>query len=125
MMRFPNYVAPLIPDGMMHDMQELVSSGGKYSTENGGQWVPGTTERVKFRGIVLPVNDRDLMYAEAGSYTRYSRKIYTNGHALKVGGKVYDPQDGMTYVVKQELGYNSIHPVRRYLVDSEGGVAER
>lgn len=124
-MLFANSIVPLIPEGMMHDMYELVKSGGRYSEENGGQWIPGNTEQVKFRGVVLPVNDRDLIYAEAGAYTQYSRKVYTNGYALKVGGQMLDPQDGITYVVKQELGYNSIHPIKRYLIDSEGGVAER
>ena len=124
-MMFANPTVPLIPEGMMHDMYELVKSGGGYSEENGGQWIPGNTEQVKFRGVVLPVNDRDLMYAEAGTHTQCSRKAYTNGHALKVGSQVLDPQDGITYVVKQELGYNSVHPIKRYLIDSEGGVAKK
>lgn len=125
MIQFSKFAAPLIPDGMMHDMYELAKAGGTYSPENGGQWVPGDEEKVRFRGVILPVNDKDLMYAEAGAYTQYSRKVYTNGHTLGVGGKIYDPQDGVTYVVKQELGYNSIHPIKRYLIDSDGGVAER
>ncbi len=124
-MQFSKFRSPLIPDGMMHDMYELAKSGGKYSVEDGGQWVPGDEKQIKFRGVILPVNDRDLMYAEAGAYTQYSRKVYTNGHELKVGGRIHDPQDNVTYVVKQELGYNSIHPLRRYLIDSGGGVAER
>ncbi len=125
MIQFSKFAAPMIPDAMMHDMYELIKTGGKYSAENGGQWIPGDERREKFQGVIFPVNDKDLMYAEAGAYTQYSRKVYTNGYNLEVGGKIYDPQDGILYVVKQELGYNSIHPMKRYLIDSDGGVAER
>ncbi len=125
MTRLSRFAGPDIPGALMHDMYELVRGGGEYSMEHGGQWVPGEEERVRFRGVVLPVNDRDLIYAEAGSYTQFSRKVYTNGHALKDGASIYDPQDGMTYTVKQALGYQAIHQLRRYLVDAKGGAAER
>lgn len=125
MIRFSHFAGPGIPEAMMHDMYELARAGGEYSMENGGQWVPGSERRVKFRGIVLPVNDRDLVYVEAGSYTQYSRKVYTNGYELKAGSRIYDPLDGMGYTVKQALGYSPIHKLKRYLIDAKGGVAER
>ncbi len=123
--KISRFSGPRIPDAMMHGMYELKRSGGMYSPKNGGQWVPGGEERVPFRGVVLPVNDKDLVYMDAGSYTQYSRKIYTNGHALEAGGRVYDPQDGITYTVKQELVYGPIHPIKRYLVDSRGEAGEK
>lgn len=125
MPRFSRFTGPNIPGQLMHDMYELRSTGGKHDMKNGGQWVPGSVERKRFKGVVLPVNDKDLMYMEGGTYTQNSRKVYTNGYSLEVGEKIYDPQDGSTYTVKQELGYNSIHPIKRYLIDSKGGAAEK
>ena len=118
--KISRFSGPRIPDALMHDMYELKRAGGGYSPKNGGQWVPGDEERVPFRGAVLPVNDQD-----AGSYTQYSRKVYTNGHALEAGGREYDPLDGTTYTVKQELGYGTIHPITRYLVEARGEAGER
>ena len=54
-----------------------------------------------------------------------SEKIYTNGHALQVGAQVYDPDSGNTYTVTQELGHNSIHPMKRYLVEARTGAAPK
>ncbi|MDE7331212.1 MAG: hypothetical protein K2O16_03075 [Lachnospiraceae bacterium] len=125
MIPFSKLTAPTIPDCLMHNMQEIKMTGGSYDMENGGQWRPGKEERETFKGVVLPVGDKDLIYIDAGAYTKTSRKIYTNGHRLQINGRVFDPQDGTTYVVKQELGYNSIHPLRRYLVDGKEGTAQK
>lgn len=125
MNRFSKFARPKIPTQLMHDMYEIKMSDGFLDMDNGGQWRPGKEEMVKFQGIVLPVGDKDLIYIDAGAYAHTSRKIYTNGHALQVNGKVYDPQDGITYTVKQELDYNSIHPLKRYLVDKKEGTEQR
>ena len=57
--------------------------------------------------------------------TNLSEKIYTNGHALQVGAQVYDPDTDTTYTVTQELGHNSIHPMKRYLVEARGKAAAK
>lgn len=125
MIPFSKFMAPAIPECLMHEMQEIQMSGGYYDMKNGGQWHPGNENRKTFKGVILPVGDKDLILIDAGAYTRTSRKIYTNGYRLPINGKVFDPQDGTTYIVKQELGYNSIHPLRRYLVDTKEGTAQK
>ena len=37
---------------------------------------------------------------------------------------MYDPEGNMSYTVKQELGYNSIHPQKRYLIEAKGKAEE-
>ena len=80
--------------------------------------------RISFRGVILPVNDKDLIRDTAGTYMHCTEKIYTNGHALQIGARVMD-QDGTVYTITQELGHNSIHPMKRYLVERKGDAAKR
>lgn len=115
---------PMIPPGMMHVMYEVVTSGS-YDQSKGGQWASNPAERVPFDGVVLPVSDKDLAREITGTVANVSEKIYTNGHALKVGARVYDPESSTTYTVTQELGHNSLHPLKRYLVEARGGAAPR
>lgn len=115
---------PMIPDGLLHTMYEIKASGG-YDQDNGGQWVPKPAERVPFKGAVLPVSDKDLRREITGTVTDHSEKIYTNGHALYTGAQVYDPDSDTTYTVTQELGHNSIHPMKRYLVEARGGASPK
>ena len=115
---------PMIPDGLLHIMYEL-KAGGKYDQENGGQWVPTPDEKTPFYGVVLPVSNVDLRREITGTVTDRSEKMYTNGHALQVGAQVLDPQSDITYTVTQELGHNSLHPLKRYLVEARGGAAPR
>ena len=98
---------------------------GKYDQDQGGQWVPTPDQRTAFQGVVLPVSDVDLRREITGTVTDRSEKIYTNGHALKVGAEVYDPDSDTTYTVTQELGHNSLHPLKRYLVEARGGAAAK
>ena len=63
--------------------------------------------------------------AAEGTYTANSRKIYTNGHALRIGGQVYDPQDGATYTVRGDLDHGVIHPLRRFVADRKGEAASK
>ena len=85
---------PRLPRGILHTLTEIRAPAPTYDVENGGQWVPGTPERIDFEGCVLPVSEDDWKTAAEGTYTANSRKIYTNGHVLRIGGQVYDPQDG-------------------------------
>ena len=101
---------PMIPGGLLHTMYE-VQAGGHYDQDKGGQWVAGEPVRVPFEGAVLPVSDKDLRREITGTVSDLSEKIYTNGHALQVGA--------------QELGHNSIHPMKRYLVEARTGAAPK
>lgn len=113
------YAQPKIPSGLMHEMFQIKRSGGYYDPHNGGQWVPGEEERIPFQGVILPVSNKDLMREDIGTYGKNSQKVYTNGFSLEIGGKLYDPADDRTYTVTQELGYNSIHPLKRYLIEKK------
>lgn len=117
------YAQPMIPDGMLHDMYEIQSGSG-FSQENGGQWIPGENKRILFKGVVLPVNDKDLIRDTGGTTLQYSEKIYTNGHTLQIGARVED-SGGEVYTITQELGYNTIHPIKRYLIERKGAAAKR
>ena len=111
---------PTIPRGLMHTMYDL-KAGSKFDQAQGGQWVPGgATERPPFQGAVLPVSGKDLVREITGTMSDHSEKIYTNGYALRVGAQVLDPQTNITYTVTQELGHNSLHPMKRYLVAARG-----
>ena len=116
---------PTIPRGLMHTMYDL-KAGSKFDQAQGGQWVPGgATERTPFQGAVLPVSDKDLVREITGTMSDHSEKIYTNGYALRVGAQVLDPQTNITYTVTQKLGHNSIHPMKRYLVEARGEAATK
>jgi len=117
------YAHPMIPGGLLHDMYEIESGSG-FSQENGGQWIPGEDKKVLFKGVVLPVNDKDLIRDTGGTFTQYSEKIYTNGHSLQIGARVED-SNGAEYTVTQELGHNTLHPMKRYLVERKGAAAKR
>lgn len=64
---------PMIPEGLMHEMYEI-KSGAVFSQEDGGQWVPGEDERIPFKGVLLPVSNKDLVRDIAGVFTQYSEK---------------------------------------------------
>lgn len=116
---------PVIPRGLLHTMYDL-KAGSKFDQSKGGQYIPGgATERTPFQGAVLPVSDKDLVREITGTMSDHSEKIYTNGYALRVGAQVLDPQTNITYTVTQELGHNSIHPMKRYLVEARGEAATK
>ena len=117
------YAKPMIPNGLFHEMFEI-KSGAAFQQDNGGQYIPGKETRISFRGVILPVNDKDLIRDAAGTYMHCTEKIYTNGHALQIGARVMD-QDGTVYTITQELGHNSIHPMKRYLIERKGDAAKR
>ena len=118
------YARPEIPEGLMHEMFDVRKKDGDYDSENGGQWVPGTEERIPFKGVILPVTSKDLMREEIGTYSLHNQKVYTNGYSLAIEAQMDDPEGNMSYTVKQELGYNSIHPQKRYLIEAKGKAEE-
>ena len=115
---------PMIPGGLLHTMYE-VQAGGHYDQDKGVQWVAGEPVRVPFEGAVLPVSDKDLRRVITVTVSDLIDKIYTNCHSRLVGAQVYDPDSGNTYTVTQELGHNSIHPMKRYLVEARTGAAPK
>ena len=119
-----NFAKPLIPGGLLHTMYDVQSSV-EFNQDKGGQYEHTGTKRIPFQGVVLPISNVDLQYAPQGTFTENSEKVYTNGYELSVGAQVNDPQSGITYTVKQELGHNSIHPMRRYVVEYKGKSAPR
>ena len=78
-----------LPQCILHTLTEIRAPAPTYDAENGGQWVPGKPERIDFEGCVLPVSEDDWKTAAEGTYTANSRKIYTNGHVLRIGGQYY------------------------------------
>ena len=113
---------PRLPSVVMRPLRHISKAGG-YNMDNGGQWEPSEPTETEFLGAVLPIGDKDLQYSPAGTYTKYSRKIYTDGVALKEGSTVYDPDDDVTYTIKQDLDHGTIHPLRRYIAEAKGGAA--
>ena len=70
------------------------------------------------------MTDKELMRDTSGTFTKDQEKIYTNGHALMNGSRV-ETRDGESYTVIQELGHNTIHQMRRYLVEKKGKAGKR
>jgi len=115
----------MLPRGILHELVELRAGPGRYDPDHGGQWVRSEPERIPFQGVVLVVSEDDWQQAPQGTFTRNSRKIYTNGHALGVGSRVYDPESGVTYTVTGDLDHGTIHPLRRFVVERKGEAAPK
>ena len=52
---------PQIPRSLLHSMYEVHTEGGGYDKEQGGQWKPGTTVETAFQGVVMPLNNEDML----------------------------------------------------------------
>lgn len=113
------FAMPKIPDAVMDDMYLIVTAGGGYSSENGGQWTGDTTTQQKFSGALLPLSEEDLQRMPQGEYTTNQKKIYTNGFSLADGAEVI-ASDGYKYAVKRELEYGMLSHMKRYLVERKG-----
>lgn len=118
------YPRPMIPAGLLHNLIDIQPGTGHYDADNGGQWVQDTPPvEVTFKGVVLPINNEDWQQDTTGTYTVNSQKLYTNGHSLRPGQQVRDTIDGTVYTVKQELQHNSLHSMRRYVIEAKGEAA--
>ncbi|MBR1869013.1 MAG: hypothetical protein IJ799_02995 [Bacteroidales bacterium] len=68
--------------------------------------------------MVLPLSNLDWKQLPEGSYTQNSQKLYTDDKAeIEPGFVIVDSYDGQRYTVKTELSHNSIHPMRRFIVE--------
>ena len=63
------FARPSIPLGLLHDIVAITPSE-TFSQANGGQFIPGAKPaETTFKGVIMPVNNEDLQYAPAGTYT--------------------------------------------------------
>lgn len=110
---------PRLPRALLHI---LTVSNRTFVRDpaRGGQSRPIDEVIASFWGVVMPLSNVDLKYLPEGSYTKNSQKLYTDDPVdIEPGQIVRDTYDGQLYTVKTELCHNTIHPMRRYLV--EGG----
>lgn len=120
-----NFAKPQIPLGLLHDMTQIVP-GGSRDSDNGGQWRPDAEQQtVTFKGVVMPMSNKDLQYLPEGTFTKLTQKLYTNGKSLAVGAQFTDTYNGATYTVTQELTHGPIHPLKRYAVEAKGGASSK
>lgn len=113
------YNTPRLPRALLHPIiaYEQVSEPGP-----GGQFKKITKAVSVFNGAVLPLSNEDWKLLPEGSYTQNAQKLYTDGPVtLKPGQIVRDTFDGQRYTVKTMLAHNSLHPMRRYIVEGVVG----
>ena len=84
----------------------------------GGQSKPVDKLITSFWGAVLPLSNKDWKLLPEGSYTQNSQKLYTDDLVeIKPGQIIRDTYDGQQYTVITELAHNTIHPIRRFIVE--------
>lgn len=74
-----------------------------------GEWVPGATGPVEKRGVILPLSNDILNFAEAGTYTTKERKLMTvfpleEGTKCEYKGNVYTVE-----AIKDLVDYTDVH----------------
>lgn len=107
---------PRLPRALLHDLKLCARTFVRDGP--GGQSRPVETAPVVFKGIVLPLSNKDLKYLPEGSYTQNSQKLYTDDPVeIEPNQIIEDTFDGQRYTVKTELGHNTIHPMVRYIVE--------
>lgn len=86
--------------------------------EHGGQSKPVDELIASFWGIVMPIANKEWRQLPEGVFTSDTQKLYTDETVdIKPGYIIRDTYDGQLYTVTQELDHNSIHPMRRFLVE--------
>ena len=119
-----NFAKPSIPMGLMHTMERIIRLSF-FEAEDGGQYRPVGVVRETFKGVVMPMSNKDLQYLPEGTYVKNSQKLYTNGEIVEVGSQFTDTFDRATYTVIQELTHGPIHPMKRYMVEKRDKAATR
>ncbi len=116
------YNTPRLPRQLLHDLM-VYEHVFERDPANGGQSRKVEKAVAKFKGIVMPLSNKDWERLPEGTYTKNSQKLYTDDSIeIEPGQIVEDTFDGQRYTVKTELGHNSIHPMVRYIVE---GVVKR
>lgn len=82
---------------------------GYYNDQ--GDWVTGGTVPVNMSGIILPLTEDDLRYAENGVYSVKDRKIFTT-NILQMGQKI--EHKGIRYTIQNFKDYNEYVDVNIY-----------
>ena len=113
-----NFAAtPRLPRALLHELT-VIEHTYERDKANGGQSRPVEKAVATFKGVVLPLSNKDLKYLPEGTYTQNSQKLYTDDPiTIAPGQVVLDPYDGQRYTVKTALGHNTIHPMVRYIVE--------
>lgn len=78
----------------------FIPSEGHY--DDYGEWIEGGETPVQTGGIVLPLSEDDLRYAEGGTYTTKDKKLYvtipfTEGQKIEYKGDKYTIQNFKDY----------------------------
>lgn len=89
----------------------ISESEGDWSDD--GKWIPGGPTETPMKGIVLPLSEDDLQYAEAGTYSVKDKKIYTT-QALEMGAEV--EYKGDRYTIQNFKDYSEYADVYIYLM---------
>jgi hypothetical protein len=79
--------------------------------EDSGDWIPGREEPIAMVGIMLPLTQNDLKYAENGTYSVKDKKIYTT-ETLSIGQKV--EYKGDKYTIQNFKDYSDYADVFIY-----------
>lgn len=111
------YNTPRLPRALLHVLTVSKRTFVR-DAENGGQSKPVDELVASFWGVVMPLSNKDWKQLPEGSYTENSQKLYTDETVdIQTGYIIRDTYDGQQYTVKTELNHNSIHPMRRFLVE--------
>jgi hypothetical protein len=113
-MKFP---APKLPRALLHILT-VSNRTFVHDAASGGQSKPIDTTVASFWGAVLPLSNKDWKQLPEGSFTQNSQKLYTDDPvSISPGQIIMDTYDGQRYTVKTELAHNTIHPMRRFIVE--------
>ena len=112
-----NFAAtPRLPRALLHPIK--VYERTFVHDGPGGQSRPVDKAVKTFKGIIMPLSNKDLKYLPEGTYTENSQKLYTDDPVkIRPNQIIEDTFDGQRYTVKTELGHNTIHPMVRYIVE--------
>lgn len=112
-----NFAAtPRLPRALLHDIKVYERTFVRDGP--GGQSRPVEKAVKTFKGIAMPLSNKDLKDLPEGTYTENSQKLYTDDPVeIKPGQIIRDTYDGQQYTVKTELNHNTLHPMVRYIVE--------
>ena len=112
-----NFAAtPRLPRALLHQLKVYERTFVRDGP--GGQSRPVEKAVKTFKGIVMPLSNKDLKDLPEGTYTENSQKLYSDDPVeVSTNQIIEDTFDGQRYTVKTSLGHNSIHPMVRYIVE--------
>lgn len=91
-----------------------IVSEGNYNEV--GDYIPGTSKTILFKGAMLPLSERDMKFLPDGVYGISDQKLYTD-IALLDNTEIKDIQTKEEYTVYAFKGYNIIDPdFKRYFM---------